>query len=230
MNQQLPLSLRLHPTKRLSDFIPGNNAAVLAAITSLLNNSESQLFLWGPACSGRTHLLLGACAVAEDQGLRVAYLPLLERDQLSIDLLEGMEHLDLLAFDDVQGIAQDPQWELAVFNLYNRAREQSARILCAADTGPATLALALPDLRTRLAWGLTLQLQPLDDADKQQLLEQAAALRGMDLSAGVAHYMLTHCQRDLSNLIQLLDDLDLASLAAKKKLTLHFVRNYLQGN
>jgi len=229
VSQQLPLSLGLRPTKRLIDFLPGDNAALLAAMASVLSGNESQLFLWGPACSGRTHLLLGACAAAEDQGLQVTYIPLLQHEQLAVDLLEGMENLDLLALDDIQSVAQDPQWELAVFNLYNRARERTTRMLFAGDTGPATLPLALPDLRTRLAWGLTFQLQPLDDTGKQHLLAREAKQRGMELPEGAARYILTHCKRDLSNLIRLLDDLDRASLAAKSKLTLRFVRNHVRG-
>ncbi len=228
MIPQLPLSLGLPSAKRLADFLPGSNAPLLAALTTLLSGTVSQLFVWGPPCSGRTHLLLGACAAAEDRGLRVAYLPLLDNARLAVELLEGMENLDLLAFDDIQGVAQNRRWETALFNLYNRARERSARLLFSGDAGPASLPLALADLRTRLAWGVTYQLQPLDDLGKQRLLEREANRRGMELSEGVARYILTHCARNLSHLIRLLDELDRASLAAQRRLTLRFVREYLQ--
>ena len=49
----------------------------------------------------------------------------------------------------------------------------------------------------------------------------------MKLSDEILTYLLTHARRDMASLMHLLDALDLASLQAKRALTLPFVRDVL---
>ena len=86
------------------------------------------------------------------------------------------------------------------------------------------LKIKLPDLVSRLAWGLTLYLQLLNDDDKLSALQLRAGKRGFDLPDNVGRYLLSHNTRDLSSLFDLLDHLDEASLAAQRKLTIPFVK------
>ena len=228
MNGQLPLHLVPRPRLGLDDWLPGENHQALASLRQLLEpGGPPQLFLSGPPGSGRTHLLLGLCGLAEAGGLRAAYLPLGQAATLAPEMLEGLEQLDLIAMDDVQAIAGDAPWEEALFHLYNRAREAGCRRLFAADRGPAALPLALPDLRTRLAWGLSYQLRPLDDAGKRELLAREAGRRGLELPEEVARYIVARHRRDTASLLALLERLDHDSLVAKRPLTLPFVRERL---
>jgi DnaA family protein len=50
----------------------------------------------------------------------------------------------------------------------------------------------------------------------------------MTLSEEVAKYILTHCPRHTRTLLAALDALDKASLAAKRRLTIPFVKEVLQ--
>lgn len=154
MSQQLPLALDLRHAPSLDDFVVGRNQAVIDALQRALDGrGETRLYLFGPAGSGRTHLLLGQCAAAQARGLHCAYLPLAERATLAPAMLEDLEMLDLVAVDDVQLIAADAAWEEALFALFNRCHDRGTRMLFSADSGPAALPLRLPDLRSRLAWG-----------------------------------------------------------------------------
>jgi DnaA family protein len=99
--------------------------------------------------------------------------------------------------------------------------------LFSADCGPAALPLGLPDLRTRLAWGLTLAIAPLDDAGRQELLQALAARRGLELPIEVARYLLERAPRHPKDLVSLIDALDRASLAEQRRLTVPFVREHL---
>jgi DnaA family protein len=230
VTDQLPLALTLRHAPRLEDFIVGDNAVVLAAIRQLLSvGTEHLVFLSGPSGSGRTHLLSGLCAAGTDHGLRCAYLPLRERDDLAPELLEGLERLDLVAVDDVMLAAGAPEWEHALFHLFNRCREAGTRLLFSADRGPAALPLALPDLRTRLAWGLTLALAPLDDEGRERLLQDLARRRGLELPGEVSRYMLDRAPRHPKELVALIDRLDHASLAKQRRLTVPFVRDHMSA-
>ena len=58
-------------------------------------------------------------------------------------------------------------------------------------------------------------------------LQLRAASRGLELTEEVAAYLLRRCPRDLVTLFALLDQLDTASLAAQRRLTIPFVRQFI---
>lgn len=228
MTQQLPLALQLRCPPRLDDFIVGQNQVVLTALSRALEaGGEPLIFLAGPAGSGRTHLLSGQCAAGEARGLSCAYLPLREHLTLAPAMLQGLETRDLVAVDDVNAVAGLDDWEHALFTLFNNCREAGTRLLFSADQGPAGLPLQLPDLRTRLAWGLTLGLQALDDEGRRQLLQSLARRRALSLPDDVARYMLDRTPRHPRELVAIIDQLDRASMAHQRPLTVPFVRDQL---
>jgi DnaA-homolog protein len=115
----------------------------------------------------------------------------------------------------------------ALFNLYNRIRDAGKLLLVAAVIGPRELPVKLPDLASRLQWGLTLQVHSLDDQDKQQALQLRARARGLELSDEVAHFIIQRLPRDMNELFWQLNRLDHASLAEQRKLTIPFVKKIL---
>lgn len=223
--QQLPLRIGLRDSATFTNFYVGPNAAV---VHTLQLAREPFIYLSGAVGSGRSHLLQAAChAVGESTG-QAAYLPLQECMPMSPLMLEGMEQMVLVAIDDVELLAGNREWELALFHLYNRVREAGHRMIVAGNAAPAALGIALPDLLSRLGWGPVFQLQLLDDTGKSEALRMRAKQRGMELPAEVADYLLNHASRDMHDLFALLDTLDEGSLAAQRKLTIPFVRTFIR--
>ncbi len=68
-------------------------------------------------------MLHAACAELSQQGEAVGYVPLDKRAYFIPEVLEGMEQLALVCIDNIECIAGDEQWEMAMFNLYNRIVE-----------------------------------------------------------------------------------------------------------
>ena len=228
MTGQLPLGLQLRTPARLDDFVYGDDSPLLELLRQQLqDNGEPLIYLHGEHGSGRSHLLMGQCGRAEQQGMTVAYLPCGDADQLSPQMLEGLERLDLVAIDDVELLAGRPDWEAALFNLFNRARDAGCRLLISASTPATRLPLALPDLRSRLAWGVSYRLKPLNDAQRCQLLENLAQRRGLQMPAEVARYLVQRHSRDTHALARLIDRLDHDSLAEQRRLSIPFVRTRL---
>jgi DnaA family protein len=228
MSEQLPLALQLRHAPSLDDFVIGANQVVVDALKhSLAGNGETLLYLSGPSGCGRSHLLAGQCALGERHGLRCVYLPLAQHAELAPEMLQGLEQLDLVAVDDVQAVAGNPAWEAALFALFNRCRDAGTRMLFSADCGPASLPIALADLRSRLAWGLTLAIQPLDDRGRLELLRSLARRHALDLPDDVARYLLERTPRHPNDLVETINQLDHASLAAQRRLTIPFVRDHL---
>lgn len=229
---QLPLDLRLRDSARFGTFHAGTHGLLVAALRAQAaggSGSERQLYLHGCAGCGKTHLLQAACHEAATCGRSCAYLPLRELSgQDPAAVLEGMDRLDLLALDDLQGVAGRLEWERALFGLINRVREREGCLLMAARLAPEGLRCALPDLRSRLGWGPVFRLDAPGDLELKAILQKRATLRGLQLSDDVADYLLRHECRDLEVLLALLDRLDLAALAHQRRLTIPFIRDQLR--
>lgn len=228
---QLPLDLRLRDSARFETFHAGRYGLLVAALRAHAAGgpgSERQLYLHGCEGCGKTHLLQATCHEAFAHGQSCGYLPLLELSaQDPAAVLEGMDRLDLLALDDLQVVAGRLDWERVLFGLINRVRERDGRLLMAARLAPDGMHCVLPDLRSRLGWGPVFRLDAPGDRELKAILQKRAELRGLELSDGVAGYLLRHECRDLEGLLTLLDRLDLAALAHQRRLTIPFIRDQL---
>lgn len=223
---QLPLALRYPPDQRLDTYVtsePGIVGLVQAAATV----GGEWLYLAGPAGVGKTHLLLAACAAAEGAGRRAAYLPLAAAAGRLREALQALEGSDLLALDGLERIAGNREDEVALFDAHNRARAAGTTVLYAARGNPDELGLVLPDLRSRLQQCTRIVLAPLDDDGRRDVLRQRAQRRGLVLDEAALDWLLKRVDRDLVALTGVLDRLDRASLAAKRRLTVPFLRQVL---
>ncbi len=224
---QLPLGIGFREGMTFDNFRFGSNQE---ALHTLIGGGQQFIYLWGPKGSGKSHLLQALGHQAAAEGRSSAYLPLADAPRLSPGYLQGLEQLSLVCVDDIDRIARNPQWEEALFHLYNRIHAGTTRLAVTAGSSPAGLPVALADLRSRLSWGLVLKLTPLDDEQKLAVLQQRARGRGMELPADVGRYLLHRTSRDMATLSQWLERLDEQSLAAQRKLTIPFVRELLQSN
>jgi DnaA family protein len=128
---------------------------LLAALQNVLRQDHSgYIYFWSREGAGRSHLLHAACAELSQRGDAVGYVPLDKRTWFVPEVLEGMEHLSLVCIDNIECVAGDEPWEMAIFNLYNRILESGkTRLLITGDRPPRQLNLGLPDLASRLDWG-----------------------------------------------------------------------------
>lgn len=225
MTAQLPLALRWPRRQRFEHFHPGENAAALAAVQTLASEiSASWIYLHGPSGCGRSHLLMAACQASAS---RVQYLPLAKLEDPAV-AIRGVAGGELLALDDLGVIAGNQDAEHALFDLYNRARAEGSGLLFAADAAPSELGLELPDLRSRLAACTRFALKPLSDDERRLVLKSRAASRGIALEDAVLDWLFSRYARDLGALLDLLDRLDVASLAAQRRITVPFLRSVLR--
>lgn len=223
----LPIELIREPT--LADYRAGPNAEALAAVRALADGSgEPALYLFGGPATGKTHLLQAACRAATGLGRTAQYVAL-ALTGLTPAMLEDLETRDLLALDDLGSIAGRPDWELAAFNLFNRARDRRCSLLLAATTGPDELGIGLPDLRSRLQWGPRYCLLPLEDPDCERLLIDVASGFGMQLGRETARYIMNNYARDPASLVALLMRIDRASLGARRQPGIPLVRQVIRG-
>ena len=229
---QLPLALRYPPDQRLETYV----RAPAGAIEQLRTMAEGEaaaaatrdaLYLAGPAGVGKTHLLLATCAASEAAGRRAAYLPLAAAAGRVREALMALEGNDLIALDGLNAVAGNREDEVALFDAHNRARAAGVALVYAARDIPDAIGLALPDLRSRLGQCTRITLVPLDDEGRRDVLQQRAQRRGLVLEEAALEWLLKRVGRDLGGLTALLDQLDRASLAAQRRVTVPFLRQTL---
>jgi DnaA family protein len=227
-NPQLPLGLELRDSARFDGFFAGpNREAVDSLRLAAAGQGESLVYIAGPAGMGKTHLLQAVCHHAAGNRRASTYLPMQQLYELAPAVLEGMEQMDLVCLDDVQLMAGDEAWEHGLFNLFNRLREAGGSLLVAGEQLPGLSGFCLPDLVSRLGWGVTYVLRPLDDADMLAALSCRAAGRGLELPEETASFLLKRIPRDPASVFNLLDRLDEASMIEQRRLTIPFVKSVL---
>lgn len=140
---QLSLPLYLPDDETFASFWPGDNSSLLAALQNVLRQEHSgYIYLWAREGAGRSHLLHAACAELSQRGDAVGYVPLDKRTWFVPEVLDGMEHLSLVCIDNIECIAGDELWEMAIFDLYNRILESGkTRLLITGDRPPRQLNL-----------------------------------------------------------------------------------------
>jgi DnaA family protein len=228
MAEQLPLHFEFRANQTFNDFFPGVNQEIVTHLQQCITGvGEQQVFLWGKPGQGKTHLLQACCHQAQSQNLSSFYFDLSNAGLPDPLMLSGLDQYDVVCFDNIEPIAGNTAWELAFFNFFNQHRDSGHKLIISASSAPGDIAIQLPDLKTRLNWGLTLKIQPLADSDRIAALIFKADQMGFEIAPQAGRFLLTHYDRDLASLWTLLEKLDKASLAAKRKLTLPFLKQIL---
>ncbi len=231
-SRQLPLALRYPPDQRLDTFVaaPAGAVQLLRALAhaSRQAGDGDWVYLRGVSGTGKTHLALGVCAAAEEAGRRVAYVPVGTVAGHVDAALEALDQCDVVALDGIEAVAGRRDGEVALFEFHNRARSTGTALLYTARASPDALPIGLPDLRSRLSQCTHVVLSPLDEPGRREVLRQRARRRGLGMDDAAIDWLLRRTDRDLSSLTVLLDRLDRESLAAKRRITVPFLRDVLR--
>jgi len=223
---QLALPVQLDDYAVFESFLPAKNYELYEFLKDLpsLDDSFSGCWVWGAKASGKSHLLQALCERAKGDAI---YLPM--RD-LCIDdplLLEGLAARRFVCIDDIDICAKDNAWEMAFFDLFNKSLDIESSLIVSSTFSPKNTGFALKDLMSRFSQYPAFKLITLDDEECKLALQLRAKHRGIDLTDEVLNYLLNNENRDMNSLYNLLDRLDVASLTAKRKLTIPFVKEVM---
>lgn len=227
MPEQLPLQFELQSNQNFSTFYPGNNVEIISHLQRITSSNEQQIFLWGEPGTGKTHCLQASCQEATKLNRTSFYLSLDPQSIPDPSILEGLETFDLVCFDNIEHICNNKAWEQSFFNFFNLHRDNNKQLILSASCPPHFLDIQLPDLKTRMSWGLTLKLNSLtDDQQLQALIYKAAAL-GFDIPNNVGRFIITHYARDHASTWAILDKVEQATLIAKRKISIPFLKQIM---
>jgi len=227
---QIPFQFGDFQKNDLASFIVGDNQELLTLI-NLITTKEAthSLYLWGETGTGKTHLLQAACKQAADNELHVAYIPLKQISELSAEMLHDLGELDLVCVDDLECVAGQIEWQQGLTWLYNELRDNKHSMIISGNKSAVMIELEVEDLKSRLSWDQSIQIKPPSDDVKIKILKQKAEARSFELSDDVIEFLIRRVDRNLISLIEVLDKIDRASLAEKRKITIPFVKGLIDS-
>ena len=226
--KQIALDIGLASVPSFPNFFAGPNEAALKHLELWAGNalrSPVPTYLWGETGSGKTHLLKAVSESLREQGARVGWM--------DASMLEPPEFSDAWAaviLDECHLYTAVQQQ--AAFNWFVNALSSSDGhprwVLAAGNVPPADLALR-EDLRTRLGWGHVFELHALTEPERRSVLRREADARGIFLSDEAIDFVLNRFSRDLSSLMQLLDQLDGYALQTQRAITIPLIKAMLES-
>jgi DnaA family protein len=216
--KQIPLAIGPEPARTFDNFLAGANGEALAHLLALAPGAPP-VYLWGPAGSGKTHLLHALVERASALGQQASWFAAATALPWG-----GGGDRDWLVIDDADAL--DAAQQQAAFALFVDATARGAGIVAAGKVPPIDLAVR-EDLRTRLGWGHVFALAPLGEAEVRAALRREADRRGTFLSDEVMDYLMTRFARDLKHLMAQLDRLDEFSLSTKRAITVPLLKQMM---
>lgn len=228
MPEQLLLNIRLPNYADFASFIVGENLEAVNFLQhDFFRRKNSFVYLWGSRGSGKSHLLQATSqSFSKISKGSAFYLDFSELQQLKPDVLQGLENYQLVCLDNLDKLSGKFSWQESLFYFFNRSRDKQQCLLISANVAPKDLDFKLLDLKSRMSWGLTLQLKSLSDKDKLALLKIHAKNKGIPLAEEVCEYIINHFDRDTHQLVALLDTIDEQSLRQKRRITIPFLRQF----
>ena len=226
--KQIALDIGLVSVPSFFNFFAGPNEAALKHLELWAGNAlraPVPTYLWGDAGSGKTHLLKAVGECLREQGASVGWM--------HASMYEPPEFSDAWAvviLDECHlytAVQQQAAFNWFV-NAISSADGRPRWVLAAGNVPPADLALR-EDLRTRLGWGHVFELHALTEPERRAVLRREADARGIFLSDEAIDFVLHRFSRDLSSLMQLLDQLDGYALQTQRAITIPLIKSMLES-
>ncbi len=229
--QQLTLNVGMRDGNKFSSFfVTPENAELLGILKRGFEQVFPQIFLWGDALAGKSHLLHACCERYYQQGLMAAYLPLKTCARYGLRMLAGVEQKQLIVIDELDAIIGLRDWEEAIVHLVNTCRANNQPLLFAGRSSPRELECSLPDFASRLLWGPDYRVHVMRPEQCMQAMAWRAHQRGFELPAHVMKYIQRNYPHDIATLMTMLNRLDRASLTKGRKVTREFIREVMQDS
>ena len=198
-------------------------------LLSLLKDSDflDDLFIYGTKESGKTFLLQAMCNSYSSMSKSSLYIPLKKVMKYGVEIFESLENIDLICVDGIEEAISKIEWEKAIFNLINKALISETRLILTSSKDLKSLNFSLPDLESRIRKIQSYELHPVNDKDIFDALKYISKLTSINLGDKEAKYLVTYSQRNISNLVHILESLDQLSMEMKRKITIPLIKEVI---
>jgi len=225
---QMALAISKNDKASFKNYLVGHNGELISALRSCVQAAEPNLiYLYGISGSGKSHLLFSAMRLAQQEVIHTSYLSLTDR-KVGEQMLGSVDVAHIVCIDDVHAWAGEPAKEEALFALFEQIKRAGGQLIISAQQAPQYCGFKLPDLVSRLSSGLVYALQELSEEQQFEALKLRAKHRGLVMADNTVRYLLSRSSRDTSEIFDMLDRIDQASLLEQRKVTIPFLQALLK--
>jgi chromosomal replication initiator protein len=191
----------------------GNELAHAAcqAVAANPGTKYNPLFLYGGVGIGKTHLIqaVGNTVLTHNRNARIVYVSSEQFLQEFVDALryrktsDFTDHYrtaDVLIVDDIQFMAGKEKVQEEFFHTFNALHQANKQIIMSSDRPPREIAPLEERLRSRFAWGMSIDMQNPDLETRCAILQIKASTQGIELPTNVAEYLATNIQTNIREL------------------------------
>ncbi|HEX5447792.1 MAG TPA: chromosomal replication initiator protein DnaA [Candidatus Saccharimonadales bacterium] len=192
----------------------GNELAYAAcqAIAGSPGSKYNPLFIYGGVGIGKTHLIqaVGNALLAKKPGGRVIYASTEQFVQEFVDALRFKKNTssfasfyrgaDVLIVDDVQFLAGKERVQEEFFHTFNALYQANKQVIMSSDKPPKDIPTLEERLRSRFAWGMTIDMQTPDFETRCAILQSKAGGQEISLPQDVVEFLATRIQSNIREL------------------------------
>ena len=205
----------LNEKQKFSSFVEGkSNQLARAASIQISNNPGSEynpLYIYGGVGLGKTHLM-HAIGNEIKQKNPAASLLYVNCERFVSDMVKALQHskmnefknsyrsLDALLVDDIQFLADKSRSQEEFFHTFNSLYESGAQMVITCDRFPKEIEGLEDRIRSRLGWGLAVDIKPADLETRVAILNSKAEQVNVHLPEEVAFFI---AERFKSNIREL---------------------------
>lgn len=197
------------------NFIVGSgNELAHAACQAVAANPGSKynpLFVYGGVGIGKTHLIqaVGNAVMTKNPSARVLYVSTEQFVQEFIDAVRYKKNTDfagyyrnadVLIIDDMQFIAGKDKTQEEFFHTFNALHQANKQIIISSDKPPKDIPTLEERLKSRFAWGMSIDMQNPDFETRCAIVQSKADLVGINLPSDVVDYLANHIQTNIREL------------------------------
>lgn len=191
----------------------GNELAFAAcqSIAASPGEKYNPLFLYGGVGIGKTHLMqaVGNAILARNPSARVLYITTEQfvqefvtalRFKKTTDFVKHYRTTDVLIVDDMQFIAGKEKIQEEFFHTFNTLHQTNKQIIISSDRPPKEIPTLEERLRSRFAWGMSIDMQIPDFETRCAILQTKAQGHGAILPDDVVDFLATSIQTNIREL------------------------------
>jgi len=203
------------------------------------DRSHNPLLLYGGTGLGKTHLMFAAgnAMRANNPNFRVMYL---RSEQFFSAMMKALQdktmdafkrqfqQVDALLIDDIQFFAGKDRTQEEFFHTFNALFDGKQQIILTCDRYPREVEGLEPRLKSRLAWGLSVAIEPPDFETRAQIVLSKARERGASLPEDVAFLIAKKMRSNVRDLEGALNTLSARANFTGRAITAEFAQETLR--
>ena len=234
--------LRLNPSCTFSDFVTGrSNGLACSSALEVANNPSykyNPLYIFSKWSLGKTHLLhaIGNEAMKRDPDKSAVYLSaediISEFENRNINGNESFWGEDrpprFLLLDDIQIVASHGSAQRELLSLCTQFLASKRQLVVAATAPPSQIKSLLPQLRSRLEWGLITEIRIPDQKTKMKVIRQKAKQEGIHFQDD-ASFFLASSSNNLKKLVRQIEKIKIHASLYGNKIDISIVQTVLEN-